>query len=72
MVPLADDLPEVVERLERVFGIYSMSPVMKVTKDLDAICEGAYPVSYTHLDVYKRQVLVKPSVKVNWPKIRYF
>ena len=42
MVPLADDLPEVVERLERVFGIYSMSPVMKVAKDLDAICEGAY------------------------------
>ena len=29
----------------------------KVTTDNDALTQNAYPVSYTHLDVYKRQIL---------------
>lgn len=41
MVPISGDLDEVLERLSRVFGIYSMSPVVRVEKDINAISEGA-------------------------------
>ena len=41
MVPLQDDLDQVVERLQHVFGIYSMSPVLQVEKSLQGLEEGA-------------------------------
>ena len=42
MVPIDHNLPQVLERLQRVFGIYSMSPVLQVEKEMPAICQGAY------------------------------
>ena len=34
--------------------------------------EKAVPVSYTHLDVYKRQVIIFPSFKIGGKIIPYF
>ncbi len=44
MVPVECDLAEVMDRLERVFGIYSMSPVVKVEKEIELIQKAAYQV----------------------------
>ena len=33
----------------------SIAMLNEIAKDLD--CESTYPVSYTHLDVYKRQII---------------
>jgi thiamine biosynthesis protein ThiI len=44
MVPVDCDMVEVIDRLERVFGIYAICPVVQAEKDLDKICEAAVRV----------------------------
>lgn len=43
-VPVVDDLDQTIERLQKVFGIYSVSPVIKTEKDLGAIQKAALKV----------------------------
>ncbi len=44
IVPVQQDMPAVVEKLQKVFGIYSMSPVICVEKDMAEIKKAAYTV----------------------------
>ncbi len=44
LVPVDCDMTEVIDRLERVFGIYSICPVVKVEKDMEAIKAAAWQV----------------------------
>ena len=44
MVPLQDDMESVIERLQKVFGIYSMSPVLQVEKSLTGLQQGALTI----------------------------
>ncbi|MCR6545153.1 tRNA 4-thiouridine(8) synthase ThiI [Dehalobacterium formicoaceticum] len=48
-VPVRDDLDQTIERLQQVFGIYSVSPVIKVEKNLSAIQEAALKVLHDAL-----------------------
>lgn len=43
-VEVRDDMPQVLERLSRVFGIYSISPVIECGRDLEAIQAAALQV----------------------------
>jgi len=43
-VEVKDDLPLVMERLDRVFGIYSVSPVIECSRDLEEIKAAALKV----------------------------
>lgn len=43
-VPVLDDMPEVVSRLQKVFGIYALCPVLAVEKNLPAIQRAALQV----------------------------
>ncbi len=43
-VPLYDDMEEVLERLRKVFGIYSFSPVLQCEKEMGAISAAALRV----------------------------
>ncbi len=43
-VPVLGDMPQLVERLQRVFGIYAICPVLAVEKDLSAIQQAALRV----------------------------
>ena len=36
------------------------SPLTSIKGYLEAILDGTIPVSYTHLDVYKRQITMSP------------
>lgn len=40
----ADDKQAALKRLTKVFGIYSLSPVVETEKELSAICDAAYEV----------------------------
>ena len=44
LVPAGCDSVEVLDRLERVFGIYAICPVMECAKDMDQIKETAWQV----------------------------
>lgn len=44
MIPVERDLNEVIDCLQRVFGIYSMSPVKKIDKDIEVIKAEALAV----------------------------
>ncbi|MGI6685756.1 MAG: tRNA uracil 4-sulfurtransferase ThiI [Bacillota bacterium] len=48
-VPVHNDLDQVIERLEKIFGIYSVSPVIKTEKDLDSIKSAALKVLHDTL-----------------------
>lgn len=48
-VPVIDDLDQTIERLQQVFGIYSVSPVIKTEKDLEAIKKAALRVLHDSL-----------------------
>lgn len=48
-VPVENDLEETIERLQQVFGIYSVSPVIQTEKDLDSIKEAALRVLHDSL-----------------------
>ncbi len=43
-VEVKDDLPQVMERLKKVFGIYSISPVLECPRDFNEICAAALKV----------------------------
>ncbi len=44
MIPCDWNVNEIVDQLQKVFGIYSMSPVVKVDKDMEIIKETAWQV----------------------------
>lgn len=44
LVPVSHDIPEIIDRLEKVFGIYALCPVVEVKKDMDKIKEAAWEV----------------------------
>jgi thiamine biosynthesis protein ThiI len=48
-VPVINDLEQTVQKLQRVFGIYSISPVIKTDKTLEAIQEAALKVLHDSL-----------------------
>ncbi|ATW25824.1 tRNA uracil 4-sulfurtransferase ThiI [Candidatus Formimonas warabiya] len=48
-VPVKNDLDRTMERLQQVFGIYSVSPVIKTEKDLDAVQKAALRVLHDAL-----------------------
>lgn len=48
-VPVEDDLEATIERLQQVFGIYSVSPVIKTEKNLEAIQKAALRVLHDAL-----------------------
>lgn len=48
-VPVEDDLEETIKRLQQVFGIYSVSPVIQTEKDLDSVKEAALKVLHDSL-----------------------
>ncbi|MEG1501216.1 MAG: tRNA uracil 4-sulfurtransferase ThiI, partial [Clostridiales bacterium] len=43
-VEVKDDLPDVLERITKVFGIYSVSPVLETSKDIEEISKTALQV----------------------------
>ncbi|MDD4753434.1 MAG: tRNA 4-thiouridine(8) synthase ThiI [Desulfitobacteriaceae bacterium] len=48
-VPVVNDMEETIERLTKVFGIYSVSPVIKTEKSLEAIQQAALRVLHDAL-----------------------
>jgi len=48
-VPVIGDLDQTIERLQQVFGIYSVSPVIKTEKNLEAIQKAALRVLHDSL-----------------------
>jgi thiamine biosynthesis protein ThiI len=48
-VPVHDDLDQLLEKLQMVFGIYSVSPVVKTEKDLEEIKKAALRVLHDSL-----------------------
>lgn len=44
LVPVDHDITEIIDRLQRVFGIYSICPVVKVPKEMDQIKAAAWRV----------------------------
>ncbi|MGI6065875.1 MAG: tRNA uracil 4-sulfurtransferase ThiI [Bacillota bacterium] len=48
-VPVVDDMEETIERLTKVFGIYSVSPVIKTEKNLESIQQAALKVLHDAL-----------------------
>lgn len=48
-VPVVNDMEETIARLQRVFGIYSISPVIKSSKDLESIQEAALKILHESL-----------------------